>query len=290
MDVIDQLPASFDFAVKLPKVFAEEQALFSADVLVEGILLCRLNMVIEVEGKKENIHIERKDIRSAFISYSSMDRGQVASIVYGMKKARPDMDVFFDVERLDSGSRWEDILKKEILSRDLLYLCWSENAKASEWVDREWRCAYSAKGIDGVEPIPLEAPEQCPPPAELNALHFNDIFLMLMRMDSQKYKSHCGRVLNLMDGNSISLQKGMIGVGRDQDNDIVIDRDRTVGNRQCWIAFNMEKNTYVIHDYGRNSIGIYDDNGFHQIGTGMTYEANHGSVVKIGKETFLLLD
>jgi len=42
------------------------------------------------------------------------------------------------------------------------------------WVDKEWHCAYKEKGTEFIEPIPLEAPELAPPPAELISKHFND--------------------------------------------------------------------------------------------------------------------
>ncbi len=75
----------------------------------------------------------------------------MARIVMGIKKVRPDIDLFFDIENLRSGAIWERVLKKEILKRDLLYLCWSSNALKSKWVYWEWRCAYDTKGSDGVE-------------------------------------------------------------------------------------------------------------------------------------------
>ena len=58
-------------------------------------------------------------------------------------------------------------------------MCWSHNARESQWVDREWRYALTQKGIDGIEPIPLEPPDRCPPPQELNGKHFNDKLLYL---------------------------------------------------------------------------------------------------------------
>lgn len=71
-------------------------------------------------------------------------------------------------------------LFREIEKRDILYLCWSHHAKNSEWVDKEWRYAYSQKGIDGIEPMPIELPEECPPPQELSGKHWNDKLLYLI--------------------------------------------------------------------------------------------------------------
>ncbi len=43
-----------------------------------------------------------------------------------------------------------------------------------EELDREWRYAFNTKGIEGIEPVPIEPAETCPPPEELSKLHFND--------------------------------------------------------------------------------------------------------------------
>ena len=64
---------------------------------------------------------------------------------------------------------------------DVLYLCWSSNAKKSTWVDYEWRYAYNKNGADGIEPIPIEDPSICPPPEELKDKHFNDLLLYLRK-------------------------------------------------------------------------------------------------------------
>ncbi len=47
----------------------------------------------------------------------------------------------------------------------------------SPWVEREWRCAYAAKGIDFIDPVPLEPAAGAPPPAELARKHFNEPLL-----------------------------------------------------------------------------------------------------------------
>jgi hypothetical protein len=122
----------------------------------------------------------RRDVRSAFISYSSSDRARVAAIVQGMQTIRPDLDVFFDVESLRTGQHWKQALMDEISARDVLYLCWSQNAKMSPWVDFEWRYALDQKGLDFIEPVSIDPPELCEPPAELSDLHFNNRLLYII--------------------------------------------------------------------------------------------------------------
>ena len=120
-------------------------------------------------------------VGSAFASYATEDRDDVLARIQGMQQVARHLEIFFDVVSLRSGNRWEERLKSEILERDVLYLFWSRAARASRWVDKEWRTAYRARGLDGVEPVPLEPPDVSPPPPELSSLHFGDSTLQIRR-------------------------------------------------------------------------------------------------------------
>lgn len=172
---------NFSFAVFVPEDYAKRQILFTASVYFNDVIAVRLKFIVRCRtlfGQK--IEVIRENVLTAFVSYASADRARVASLIQGMRKARPDMNVFFDVDSLRSGEMWEQALYREIEARDVLFLCWSSHAKNSEWVDREWRYALKVKGIEGVEPIPLESPQDCPPPDELSSKHFNDSLLRYM--------------------------------------------------------------------------------------------------------------
>lgn len=172
---------NFSFAVFLPEEYKKRQVLFIASVYVNDLIAAKLKFIVQCFSFfDQKIIISREDIFSAFISYASQDRNRVAAIIQGMKKARPDMDVFFDVESLRSGDDWEKVLHREIEKRDILFLCWSHFARESKWVDAEWRYALEKKGIDFIEPVPIEPPEVCPPPEELNRKHFNDNLLYII--------------------------------------------------------------------------------------------------------------
>lgn len=171
----------FDFAVKLPADFAGKQILFTAAVYINDIIATKLKFLAKISSwRQQKIRTDREDILSAFVSYASQDRNRVARIIQGMRKARPDMDIFFDVENLRSGESWQNALRSEIDRRDILFLCWSHFARQSKWVDTEWRYAFSHKGEDCIEPIPLESPSVCPPPEELSRKHFNDKMLFII--------------------------------------------------------------------------------------------------------------
>lgn len=169
----------YSFPIEVPSNYAKRQILLTATVYFDGVIATRLKMIASCQTMREQkLQIMREDVLSAFISYASQDRSRVATIIQGMKKARPDMDIFFDVESLRSGEDWGVALRREIEARDVLYLCWSHHAKLSQWVEAEWRYALSNKGLDAIEPIPLEPPTECPPPEELNSKHFNDRTLL----------------------------------------------------------------------------------------------------------------
>ncbi len=97
-----------------------------------------------------------------------------------MQKANPGLDIFLDVTSLCSGEDWEQKFWETIPRSDIFYLFWSRNAKQSEWVEKEWRCALEKKGIRFIDPCPLETPDLAPPPQELESLHFKDWHLAFM--------------------------------------------------------------------------------------------------------------
>lgn len=164
----------FDFPVLLPEEYKKDQLLFCATVYFDGVIASNIRFLVSCNNSEpQRPKLDRKDIHSAFISYASGDRERVALILQGMRRSRPDLDIFFDIETLKSGDKWENILRKEIDRRDILYLCWSRLAKQSPWVEMEWRYALEKKGIDSIEPIPLVLPKDCPPPVELQDKHFS---------------------------------------------------------------------------------------------------------------------
>lgn len=171
----------FSFAVELPEHYSKKQILFIASVYFNDMIATKLKFIAKCRSfAEQKIEMVREDVLSAFVSYASQDRKRVASIIQGMKKARPDMDIFFDVESLRSGEDWEKALKQEIDKRDVLFLCWSKYARKSKWVDAEWRYAFKRKGVDSIEPVPIDPPASCPPPEELSRKHFNDKLLYII--------------------------------------------------------------------------------------------------------------
>jgi hypothetical protein len=90
------------------------------------------------------------------------------------------MNIFTDVMSLRSGEDWATKLRALIRHSDILYLFWSSAAAKSKYVEGEWRYALEQKGIDFIDPVPLESPEIVPPPVELAKLHFYSVYLSLI--------------------------------------------------------------------------------------------------------------
>ncbi|MBZ0315549.1 MAG: dephospho-CoA kinase [Anaerolineae bacterium] len=182
------------FAVQVPEDTKLGKRLGKVNIYANGLCVVRLNFMITIglnlaESKVELPTTEHR-YRSAFASYASKDREEVVSVIQGMKKAAPHLNIFLDAWSLHSGSKWQSELVKAIESSDIFYLFWSEAASHSEWVEREWRYALNAKGIDFIDPVPLVAPMLAPPPPELaEHLHFNDWILAFKRLKSNNQPS-----------------------------------------------------------------------------------------------------
>lgn len=165
------------FALRSAEATGQGTHLGSAHVSIGGVPIARLYFQIETgpaERRPSDCTTGVLMIESAFASYSSNDRSEVLARIQGMQKILPHLDVFLDVISLRSGDRWEERLRDEIGRRDAFFLFWSRSARASRWVDYEWRTALKARGASFIDPVPLESPDVAPPPEELSDRHFDD--------------------------------------------------------------------------------------------------------------------
>ena len=157
-------------------------------IFVGALQAARLHLEIEVAPAAstgdcvpaQRRLLERR-VEKAFASYASEDRSEVLARVQGIVKALPGIDIFIDLVSLRAGEHWEKRIAEEILTRDVFYLFWSIAASRSPWVDKEWRTALMLRGIDYIDPVPLQLPALAPPPPELSDLHFNDWTLVVSR-------------------------------------------------------------------------------------------------------------
>ena len=165
------------FGVTVPPNVQEGFHLGVAKFFVAELQVSKLSFEIEVGLKAvtPNDVTTREDrIKTAFASYASEERNKVTGRIQGMLKIMPELDIFLDVMSLRSGDNWARKIEDEIIARDVFYLFWSRAASNSEWVDLEWRTALTKKGLEFIDPVPLEPPNEVPPPPELSSLHFNE--------------------------------------------------------------------------------------------------------------------
>jgi hypothetical protein len=174
--------ASFPVKVPAKAPFGDKAA--SVTFHVDGLQVAKLHFTLTVAQAgtaSQSLATRQARHRTAFASYASEDRDEVLSVLQGLQKGVPGLTVFLDVAALRSGERWEQRLREEICSRDVLYLFWSEAARQSAWVEREWRLGFEHRGVDFIDPVPLVSPAVVPPPRELAELHFNDWVLAYKR-------------------------------------------------------------------------------------------------------------
>ena len=170
------------FSASVPREAAHGPRKGLARIYVDALEIARVDFTLyvsRVAAGVDEISTSQLRHRSAFASYASADRSVVLLLVQGIEKA--GVDVFLDVLSLRSGQRWEEELRRRIPRSDVFYLFWSENARRSDWVEKEWRCALETRGLDFIDPVPLAPPDEVPPPPELASRHFNDWALAFRR-------------------------------------------------------------------------------------------------------------
>jgi TIR domain len=149
-----------------------------------GLTLATINFNLYVSttipGERRSAYGSVKMPSAGFASYASEDRIPVLQTIEGIQKGAPYMNIFTDVMSLRSGEDWATKLRALIRHSDILYLFWSSAAAKSKYVEGEWRYALEQKGIDFIDPVPLESPEIVPPPVELAKLHFYSVYLSLI--------------------------------------------------------------------------------------------------------------
>jgi hypothetical protein len=174
--------ANADFSVRVNDRATEGNKAGTAFILCGGLELGRVRFLLKVTRAAASaapVPTTARLHEKAFASYARKDTDAVLLCVQAIQKARPDLAIFLDKEGIRSGERWSVRLEEEILTSDVLYLFWSVAAAQSEWVSREWRFGLEKKGLDFIDPVPLDSPEQAPHPPELDALQFEDKWRIL---------------------------------------------------------------------------------------------------------------
>jgi hypothetical protein len=173
-------PLDFNFIVTPHEGAA--QALITIRILADdaqvgSIVFVRPLAKAKKDGKSSKLDSEEKlrRVERAFLSYSSADRATVSLIASAYQRA--GIPCFFDRSGLASGEEWSPRLVKEIERADLFHLCWSRQAAASQWVQKETEHAMIRRRKAKKPEITiqmLDGPPWAPHPANLDALNFDD--------------------------------------------------------------------------------------------------------------------
>lgn len=184
-------PTNASFIIKVPTGCLIGKYSGRAIIKHRGIAIAKIVFLIFVDTFETLDYIDHSAKvvypKSAFASYASVNRMEVLSRIQGMKKIAPELDIFVDTFSLRSGQNWQEKLEQHVPTKDAFYLFWSYPASRSEWVEREWRLALSKRGLNYIDPVPLEEPDHVPPPQELSALHFSDAYIAYIKYESVKW-------------------------------------------------------------------------------------------------------
>jgi hypothetical protein len=163
----------------------------TATISVGDVPFARLRFEIQAGRamtETRDVSSNEERVSSIFASYASANRLEVLQWARGAEVA--GVRVFLDVLSLRESTDWESELLNIVPASDLFCLFWSAPAKQSIWVEREWRCALAARGLNYIHPVPLEDPREVPPPVELTSRHFGDPAFFVQQYE--KLRRHLG--------------------------------------------------------------------------------------------------
>ena len=245
----------FDFPVTLKSDWKKSTVLFKGVLSINDVPASKISFLVKCQDNKvQKPEMKRRDMHSAFVSYSRKDISQVAFVMMGIRKARPDLEMFFDVESMHSGEDWEKRIKREIDEKDILFLCWSVHASKSVWVDREWRYAYAKKGADGIDPIPLESAQKCPPPKELEKKHFNENLLFVVESNRESRAFGKSGQITVLECKTMELHRWSqqnIIIGRENQERCNLSLDsRNVSRQHLLLEAKDRDGMYTVRDLG----------------------------------------
>jgi hypothetical protein len=167
------MPRSSDLPDDL-KLLARRNALevshnrFNADF--DRLVTAIEKVLQQLEPKREARHYH-----TCFCSYSGADRKEMFTFAQFMRAMGVDL---IDALKLRGGDEWNLRIFEIIDKSDIFVLIWSKNARASQYVEKEWRYALMRNkkyGSPDIRPISLQGPAIAPVPRELQAYHFMNL-------------------------------------------------------------------------------------------------------------------
>lgn len=176
-------PTNVEFQVRCPVDISANELIERIEIFVDEVPIGVCTIQLAFQNDSAHASASSFDsIKTVFVSYSSEDKRQVIGRLQALE-ASIGLIPFLDVLEIRCGEDWEEKLIREVPTKDAFLLFWSENARESEWVEREWRLALDKRGIKYIKPMPLEPVD---PPAELAKLQFADKWSRMAHYESLK--------------------------------------------------------------------------------------------------------
>lgn len=137
------------FDVFIPEDYKPQSIVGTVILSVNNVPIGSMKFKSRIVDKPRKLYaeIERSKFNKVFISYSHEDYDKVKFIHEGL--AATKIDHFFDRSYLRAGDVYPKIISDYIENADLFVLCWSENAKNSDYVQLEKADAMKRACPDG---------------------------------------------------------------------------------------------------------------------------------------------
>lgn len=130
----------FDFPVILKSDWQKPTVLFKGLISINDVPASKISFLVKCQDNKvQKPEMKRRDIHSAFVSYSRKDISQVAFVMMGIRKARPDLEMFL-MWRVCTAVRTGKRGSKEKSTKKIFCFCAGLFTQASQ-------CGLTGNGV-----------------------------------------------------------------------------------------------------------------------------------------------
>ena len=131
------------FSYFVPENIDIDELYCEAHLTINSAMVGEISFTTEIVESPRRIkpEIHSHQFKRIFISYAHADAEFVKGLALAYKFQ--GVDYFYDRDNINAGDIYEELIYEYIDSADLFILCWSQNAAASEYVDKERRRALS---------------------------------------------------------------------------------------------------------------------------------------------------
>jgi hypothetical protein len=131
------------FSYFVPEHIDVDELYCEAQLTVNGAMVGEISFTTQIVESPRSLkpEVHSRQFKKIFISYAHADADSVKGLALAYKLQ--GVDYFFDRHSINAGDIYEEMIDEYIDSADLFILCWSQNAAASEYVQKERRRAMT---------------------------------------------------------------------------------------------------------------------------------------------------